>query len=134
VGKARDQETQAGVTLDAGALVALERGNHRMIALLREVSTARGRFRIPAGVLGQVWRAGSKQAVLARFLRSAQVEVRPLDEALARVCGELCAVSGTADVIDASVVITAREHGDTIVSSDVGDLRRLDPRAAIERI
>jgi hypothetical protein len=43
-------------------------------------------------------------------------------------------LAGTADVIDASVIITAREHGDTIVSSDVPDLRRLDPSAAIERI
>jgi hypothetical protein len=134
VGKARDQATQAGVTLDAGALIALERGDRRMIALLREIAAAHGRFRVPAGVLGQVWRDGSKQAVLARFLRSAQVDVRLLDEQLARACGELCAAAETADVIDASVIITAREHGDTIVSSDVPDLRRLDPSAAIERI
>jgi hypothetical protein len=105
-----------------------------MIALLREVVATRGRLRIPAGVVAQVWRDGAGQAVVARLLRSSQVEVRGLDEQLARACGELCAAAGTSDVIDASVVILAREHGDTIVTSDVDDLRRLDPTAALERI
>jgi hypothetical protein len=105
-----------------------------MLALLREIVARRARVRIPAGVVGQTWRDGSRQAVLARFLRSSQVEIRALDGQLARACGELCAASGTSDVIDASVVITARERRDTIISSDVVDLRRLDPTARIERI
>jgi hypothetical protein len=40
-------------------------------------------------------------------------------------------VTGTADVIDASVVLVAREHRDIIVTGDPSDLRRLDPGAAI---
>ena len=134
MGKARAQTAKAGVTLDAGALIALERGNARMIALLREIVATRGQIRIPAGVVGQVWRDGGRQAVLARLLRSSQVEVRSLDEQLARACGEVCAAAATSDVIDASVIIIAREHGDTIVTSNIGDLRRLDPTATIERI
>jgi hypothetical protein len=122
------------VTLDTGALIALERGDGRMIALLRAVAAKRGRFRVPAGVVGQAWRDGSRQAVLARFLRSSQVELRPLDGTLARACGELCAATGTADVIDASVIVSAREHRDPIITSDAEDLRRLDPTAVIERI
>lgn len=59
------------------------------------------------------------------------MNVIPLDEALSRAAGELCGVTGTADVIDASVVLVAREHRDIIVTSDPSDLRRLDPSAVI---
>jgi hypothetical protein len=134
MGKARTQTPPVSVTLDTGALIALERGDRRMIALLQQMAKTRGAFHVPAGVVGQAWRDGSRQVVLARFLGSTQVEINALDGQLARACGELCAATGTADVIDASVVITAREHHDVIVSSDAADLLRLDPSAAIERI
>jgi hypothetical protein len=117
--------------LDAGALIALERGNKRMIALLQR-SLAQGRsIRVPAGVVGQAWRDGRAQATLVRFLRSEEVEIQPLDEQMARACGELCGATNSQDVIDASVVIVARERRDPIVTSDPGDLRRLDPAAQI---
>ena len=121
----------AGIVLDAGALIALDRGDRRMIALLHR-ALAQGRaFRVPAGVVGQAWRDGRVQATLARFLRSEEVEIVPLDEHLARSCGELCGALNAADVIDASVVILARERRDLIVTSDPKDLRRLDPGAQI---
>ncbi len=121
----------SGIVLDAGGLIALGRGDKRMIALLNR-ALARGMvFRVPAGVVGQVWRDGRVQVALARFLRSAEVEIIPLDEHLARARGELCGVAGFADVIDASVVIVARQHRDVIVTSDPKDLRRLDPAAEI---
>ena len=134
MGKTRARTSQASVTMDAGALIALDRGSLRMIALLRLIAERRVRVHVPAGVLGQAWRDGARQAVLARFVRSEQVELRELDGAMARACGELCAATGTADVLDASVVITARERGDAIVTSDVDDLRRLDPSAVLHRL
>ena len=134
MGKARTQASQAGVTLDAGALIALERGDRRMIALLQEVARRSSRIRVPAGVVGQAWRDGARQVVLARFLRSREVEIKVLDAELARACGELCRAAQTSDVIDASVVVTARQYRDTIVTSDVDDLQHLDPSAHIERI
>ncbi len=54
-----------------------------------------------------------------------------LDENLSRSCGELCGATGTSDVIDASVVVLARERHDIIVTSDPDDLQRLDPKASI---
>ncbi len=123
--------TAAGIVLDTGALIALERGDKRMIALLRQ-ALAQGRvFRVPAGVVGQAWRNGRVQVTLARFLRSVEVEIVPLDEELARSCGELCGAAKASDVIDASVVILARERRDLVVTSDPDDLRRLDPAAQI---
>ena len=118
-----------GITLDTGALIALDRGDGRMIALLRR-ALAQGRaFRVPTGVVGQAWRDGRVQATLARFLRSEEVEIVPLEGPPARACGELCAAAGSVDVIDASVVMLGRERRDPIVISDPHDLRRLDPSA-----
>ena len=123
--------TAAGLVLDTGALIALDRGDKRMIALLQR-ALAQGRaFRVPAGVVGQAWRNGGPQGTLARFLRSEEVEIVPLDDQLARSCGELCAAASASDVIDASVVIVARERRDLIVTSDPGDIRRLDPAAQV---
>ena len=123
--------TAPGIVLDAGALIALDRGDKRMIALLQR-ALAQGRtFRVPAGVVGQAWRDGRRQVTLARFLRSEEVEIVPLDEQLARACRELCAAANSADVVDASPVIPARARQDAIVTSDPLDLRRLDPAAQI---
>ena len=130
MGRARAR-TAAGLVLDAGALIALDRGDKRMIALL-DRALAQGRIlRVPAGVVGQAWRDGRVQVVLARFLRSKEVEIVPLDEELARSCGELCRAAKARDVIDASVAILARERRDPIVTSDPDDLRRLDPNAQL---
>lgn len=119
------------MTLDTGALIALDRGDKRMIALLQQALVQRFAFRVPSGVLAQAWRDGRTQVTLGRFLRSEEVEIAPLDDQLARSCGELCRATNTSDVIDASVVILARERRGPIVTSDPHDLRHLDPSAAI---
>jgi hypothetical protein len=135
VGKTRSRtENALGVTLDAGALIALERGDARMLALLRLVTRRGGKVRVPAGAAAQAWRGGARQVVLGRLLSSPEVESPSLDLAMAKACGELCAASGTSDVVDASVVLVAREHREPIVTSDVEDLRRLDPSARLQRI
>jgi hypothetical protein len=134
VGKARTRTKSLGVTLDAGALIALDRGDRRMIALLEQVIEQGSAFRVPAGALAQAWRDGRRQATLARFLRGAEVEIISLDDGLSRACGELCAASATSDVVDASIVIVARSRRDLIVTSDVKALQRLDPKAVIARV
>ena len=131
MGKTRARKATAGITLDTGALIALDRGNKRMIALLHQALTQGFAFRVPSGVLGQVWRNGRVQVTLGRFLRSEEVEIIPLDEQLARACGELCGATNTSDIIDASVVILARDRRDAIVTSDPNNLKRLDPAAQI---
>lgn len=112
----------AGVTYDAGALVAAERNNRTVWALHRR-SLDRGlRPTVPAGALGQGWRRGP-QAQLARLLKGCRVEV--LDAARSHAAGAACARSGTADVIDASVVVGAAARGDLVVTSDRADLERI---------
>ncbi|HEX3776478.1 MAG TPA: hypothetical protein VHV51_18530 [Polyangiaceae bacterium] len=105
-----------------------------MVALIEALLDEGGHFLVPAGALGQAWRDGQRQSRLARFARGEDVRIVPLDGALARVCGELLAMTRTTDVIDASVVAIARANRSLIVTSDVADLRRLDPNAALVRI
>jgi hypothetical protein len=82
-------------------------------------------------LIALAWRDGRRQVALARFLRSEEVEIIPLDGPLVRACGELCAATNTSDIIDASVVILARIRRDRMVTSDPDDLRHLDPSAQI---
>jgi hypothetical protein len=75
------------------------------------------------GVVGQAWRGrGPKQALLARALSA--IDVRPLDESLGRGAGELLALARRRDVIDAALVLLARD-GDHIATSDADDIEPL---------
>lgn len=116
-----------GVTLDAGALIAFERAERKAVALLALARERGEPLSVPVGVIGQVWRDGRRQADLARLLGSGAVEIVGLDDLGARAAGQLCGVSGTADVIDATVVLCARARGRRIATSDPDDMRRLDP-------
>ncbi len=117
----------AGVTFDTGALIAIERGEPRLQALLDEASVAGADIAVPAGVIAQAWRGSLRQARLARFLALKIVTAVPLDEAEARATGALCGRTGTSDVVDASVVICARGRGHMVVTGDRDDLAALDP-------
>jgi predicted nucleic acid-binding protein len=119
------------VVLDAGALIAFER-NDRKVRTLIELAAARNiPLHAPAGVVGQVWRDGKRQARLSRLLGSGVVEIQVLDREESQAAGVLCGKSKTNDVIDASVALLARRHGAKVVTSDPDDLRRIDPKLSI---
>lgn len=118
--------TLAGLTLDAGALIAFDRHDRAAVVLIGAALERGFPITIPAGVLGQVWREGRRQARLARLLTSVLVTVEPLDDVAARAAGQLCGVTGTSDVIDASVALCAKRRAQIVVTSDPDDLRRLD--------
>lgn len=111
------------LVLDAGALIAVERADRQVVALLKQELQA---GRIPAthgGVIGQVWRGGTgRQVNLARLLPA--VEVSALGDVLGRRVGLLLGRAGGSDVVDAAVVVLA-DDGDQILTSDPDDLRAL---------
>jgi hypothetical protein len=113
----------SALILDAGALVAVDRDDRAMIARLRLAQRAGLELRSNAMVVAQVWRdRQGRQASLARMLRA--VDVRAVSQEDGRAAGVLLAAAGTADPIDATVVLLAAP-GDRIVTSDPGDLGRL---------
>jgi hypothetical protein len=117
------------LVLDAGAFVAVERGNRDVLALVKRERQS-GRAPITnGGVVGQVWRGGSgRQVAVARLLSG--VEVAPVDDLLGRRAGVLLALAGRSDAIDAAVVCLARD-GDDILTSDPDDLRDLAQAAGL---
>lgn len=90
---------------------------HRALLMARTVPV------VPAPVVAQGWRGGSRQAMLANLLRGCDIE--PLDDARARAVGSLAASAGTADVVDACVVEGALRRRDLVISSDPDDLRAI---------
>ena len=113
----------AGVTYDTGALVAAERNNRQMWAfhagyLAEEVIPT-----VPAAVLAEAWRGGSRQASLNRLLRMCDTE--PMSENLAKDVGVLVGNSGHDDIVNVSVVKGAVRRGDAVVTSNVTHIRTI---------
>lgn len=117
----------AGVTLDAGALIGLDRGDRRVIALLARAHEISARVTIPATALAQGVRNPARQVRLARLVRQPTTDVVALDRTDATSVGRLLAASGTADIADAHVVLCARRTGQAVATTDPDDLRALDP-------
>ncbi len=76
------------LVLDTGALIALDRNDRTVWAMLRNAADDSAQVSVAAGVIAQAWRDGSRQALLARALTLCD-EV-PLEGALARATGLLC--------------------------------------------
>jgi hypothetical protein len=110
------------LVLDTGALIAFERGDRQVAALVEATRRRKDRVITSSGCVAQAWRDGARQALLARLL--AGTSEQPLDPDHSRPVGELCVAVETSDVIDAHVALLAQDR-DTVVTSDLGDLRPL---------
>lgn len=111
------------LVLDAGALLAIERGDREVLVALKHELLARRAPVTHAAVVGQVWRGGAgRQAPLSRWL--ATITVRALDLELGRRAGVLLRRARASDVVDASLVLLAVD-GDSILTSDPHDVARL---------
>lgn len=118
----------SALVLDAGALVAIDRGDRSMIARLAAAQRHGIELRSNAMVVAQVWRdRQGRQVNLARLLSA--VDVRVISQDDGRQAGVLLGLAGTADPVDATVVLLAKP-GDRILTSDPDDLTRLALAAA----
>jgi predicted nucleic acid-binding protein len=107
---------------DAGVLVAADRGDRGVWLAHKARLMERSVPLVPAPVVAQVSRS-PRQAQLRRFL--AGCHIAPLGEGDAHEAGRLLGRSGTADVVDASVVAIAIRYRAVIVTGDVADMERL---------
>ena len=109
-----------GLTLDTGALIALERRRDRMLRALRAAREAGLPITGPSPVITEWWRGRSdvRERVLS-FLR-----VDPVDADLARTAGEALAAIAGATAIDAIVMASAARRADIVSTSDPDDLTR----------
>lgn len=107
---------------DAGALIAAERNDRRML-LLHAKAMARGTEPIvPATVLAQVRRGGFQRGLNTVL---AGCRVLPLDRETAELVGLLLGASRRSDVVDAHVVVACITAQASCVTSDPGDITQL---------
>lgn len=124
----------SGVVFDTGALIAVDRGDRPLAVLLAEARRTRSTITVPAGCVAQAWRDPRRQARVAALLRQPEVRVVPLDDEESRRIGLLLAGTGTSDVIDGHVALCAHRLGQTVITSDPDDLRRLAPGVTVHRV
>ncbi len=108
--------------LDAGALVAVDKRDRIMGAMLRVLQRDGVPVVTSGGVVAQVWRDGSRQANLARILSG--VDVDALDDVTAKRVGELLRDNRSDDLVDAHVALLV-EPDDQVFTSDEPDIRVL---------
>ena len=112
----------SGLTLDTGALVAIERRDRRVRHLIDLIQQRGERVTVPAPVVTEWWRG--QRGPVARLLDAFDIE--PLDGDLARTAGEaLAKVSAGPSAVDAMVMASAASRGDQVLTGDVGDLEKL---------
>jgi hypothetical protein len=116
-----------GVAFDAGGLIAVDRGDRLVLALLARAAERGMRVTIPATAFAQAVRSPARQVRVMRLARQSSTDVVPLDVRDAIATGLLLAASGTSDIVDAHVVVCARRTGQVLVTSDAPDICRLDP-------
>jgi predicted nucleic acid-binding protein len=119
-----------GITLDTGALIALERRGQRMKEIVERALVKDQPLTVPADVVGEWWRG--RTDLRDSILQS--VDVEPLTEALAKLAGEALAAVKGATLVDAIVMASAASRGDIVYSSDVEDLERLRRRFPSVRV
>jgi hypothetical protein len=110
-----------GLTFDAGALIAIEKGSRAIMTLVKTAAHAGRSITVPSAVLAQTWRGNSP--LVAQALKSCAPDA--LDWAAARLVGALLGRAGKSDVVDAVVVVSAQKRGDVIVTSDPEDIEHL---------
>lgn len=135
--KTRNQAAEGrvnGIVFDAGGLIALERNDRRIFAILDTALEDGDRIIVPATVLAQVIRNPARQVRLWRMIQFDKTEVIALDGSQAQAVAALLARTSTSDITDAHVVICAQAAGYSIITSDPVDLKRLDPALRLIRI
>jgi hypothetical protein len=115
---------------DAGALIRLDNGDRRMWARHKLALEDATDIHVPAVVVGQVWRDGHRQVQLARALAGCRADPVGLDTS--KAAGVLCRRSGTADVVDAIVVVMAAALRAIIWTSDADDIKSLAGQSGVK--
>jgi hypothetical protein len=124
------------VTFDAGGLIAIERGDPAIRALVRILATNGVPILVPAPVVAEVWRGGvGRQARLAQFLKTGlddgKVQIVALDYPSAKEVGVLLG-RAPMSVTDGAVCRSALLVRGTVVTSDPTDIVQLIPRERIK--
>ena len=119
----------AVLVLDAGVLIAHERGDRTPAAWLERAAQEGVDIAVAAPTITEVWRDGSRQARLARLLNVCRII--DCDRRLARAAGEIMARANSRESLDAIVVAAAAVVGGAVLTDDLADFRPLGTAAGV---
>jgi predicted nucleic acid-binding protein len=117
-----------GLTLDTGALIALERKRKGIGEVVEAARLAESAVTVPANAIAEWWRGRTdrREYLLRMFV------VQDVDMQIAKLAGEALAWlkrhGGEIDdrvTIDATVLATAALHGPNLYTGDFEDMQRL---------
>lgn len=108
--------------LDAGALLAVDKRDRAVGAMLRILQRDGVPVLTSAGAVAQVWRDGRRQANLARVLPG--VDVAAVDEVSAKKVGQLLRENETSGVVDGHIALLVQPK-DQVLTSDEPDIKAL---------
>jgi hypothetical protein len=103
------------LVIDSTVLIDIDRGDRDAWLRLKRFVARKGVPLVPTVALAQAWR-GPRHARLGHALGLCRTIA--LDASTARGAGELCARSGTSDVVDAAIVAMASRNGGYVWSDD----------------
>lgn len=109
---------------DAGVFIALENPSQRrvVLALVQKMQADGVEPVTNDAALAQAWRDPARQVPMAMLVKA--TTVYPFGDP--RVIGRQCAVTGTSDVVDASLAVLADQLDMAIVTTDPDDMANLD--------
>jgi predicted nucleic acid-binding protein len=113
--------TPRGITLDTGALIAIERRKQRGNHILQLAKMRLAVLSVPVPVVAEWWRGRTD----AREKILDVVNVAPISLAVAKAAGEALARVGKSTAVDAMVMAFAASRGDVVFTDDIDDLQRL---------
>lgn len=119
----------AVLVLDAGVLIAHERGDRAPAAWLVRAARESVEIAVSAPTIAEVWRDGSRQARLARLLNVCRII--DCDRQLARAGGEVLARASSSETLDVLVIAAALTVGGAVLTDDLSDLRPLGAAAGV---
>jgi hypothetical protein len=108
--------------LDTGALIAIDKRDRAVGAMLRVLQRDGVPVVTSAAVVAQAWRDPRRQVNLARVLTG--VDIAALDDLAAKKVGELLRTNGTSDLTDAHVALLVQPQG-PVLTSDEADIKAL---------
>ncbi len=118
------------LVLDAGVLIAHERGDRTAAAWLDRAARERVDLAVAAPTIAEAWRGGGRQVRLARLLGSCRIV--DCNSEVARGAGELLGLARSANTLDALLVASAARLGGVILTDDVEDIQPLADLARVK--
>jgi predicted nucleic acid-binding protein len=112
-----------GLTFDTGALIGLERRRHAIRKVFATAIDHGVPIVVPTVAIAEWWRRGAREKERTEVLRAVRIEALGLH--VARLAGVAVGLVPGAGTIDAIVMASASQRGDTVYTSDPDDLTRL---------